>query len=132
MTKGFRSGDEHETESKTDITEVFWNKSECSDKYNVNDISSSEAVSRNSLFSSVNKMNCCKYDRDELDNSYHPIEEYMANCNQTIIANDDSSLGNTDLYSWNKVFNISSDNLHPHRDDFPVCDYFKILEESNY
>jgi hypothetical protein len=130
--KSFKAGDEFETESKTDLTEVFWNKSECYYKDKANGVSSSKTFSKTNLFSSVNNMNFCKYEKDELNNSCHPIEVYMTDCNQTIFANDDSSLGNTDLHIWNKVFNISSDYLHPQRDDIPVCDYFKMLEESNY
>jgi hypothetical protein len=130
--KYFKAGDEHETESKTDLTEVLRNKPECSYNNKANGVSSSNSISKINPFSSVNNMNCCKYEKDELNNSCHPIELYMTDCNQILFPNDDCSLGNTGLYSWNKVFNISSDYLHPQCDDIPVCDYYKMLEGLNY
>jgi hypothetical protein len=128
---------ESETESNTDSTELFWNKSESNIQLdnNVNDTPSAEApyLTKKSLFSSaVNNLNICKYDEDDQDNSCHPIELYMNDYNPIKSPKNDNLFGVTDMFNWNEVFNMSSNYVNPQNDDYPVCDYFKLLEDPMY
>jgi hypothetical protein len=102
---------------------------------NVNDIPSAEApyLTKKSLFSSaVNNLNICKYNEDARDNSCHPIEMYMDDYNLIKSPKNDDFFDVTEMSNWNEVFNMSSNYVNPQNEDYPVCDYFKLLEEPMY
>jgi hypothetical protein len=119
-----------DTESNFDLTELFWNKSE-SDKRldnNTNDILLADATNllKKSLSSTdVNNLNYFKPDEHELHS-----ELYMNDYNQIISPDDNIMSSPTDIYNWNEVFNVRPNYLYSKYDDYPVCDYFKLLDES--
>jgi hypothetical protein len=126
-----------ENESNIDFTRLFWQTSESNEQLdgNENNTLSAEAscLSKKSLVSSdANNINFCKYDEDVLDNFCHTIELYRNDYSPIKLSQDDNPLSVTDMYTWNEVFNMSSNYLHSQYDDYPVCDYFGLLEKSNY
>jgi hypothetical protein len=126
-----------DSENNIDLTELFWNKSESNIQSgsNISNTTSAEAqyLTKKSLFSStVNNLNICKYDEDAQDNSCHPIEMYMDDYNPFKSPKNDDFFGVTDMFNWNEIFNMSSNYVNPQNDDYPVCDYFKLLEKSMY
>jgi hypothetical protein len=121
-----------DSQSNDDLIELFWNKPE-SNKHldsNINDILLADApdlLKKGSFYFDVNNFDSCKYDEDELHS-----ELYMNDYQQTISPEDNIMFNPTDNYNWNEVFNVSSNYLHSQHDDYPVCDYFKLLDESYY
>jgi hypothetical protein len=130
--KGLQSEKKPDTESNFDLTELFLNKSE-SDKHLDSDVNHILLVDATNLLkkslssTDVNNLNYCKSDEHELHS-----ELYMNDYNQIISPDDNIMSSPTDIYNWNEVFNVRPNYLYSQFDDYPVCDYFKLLDESYY
>jgi hypothetical protein len=124
-----------EAESNIDFPESCWEISK-SDKEvdgGVNDIASTKAscLTKESLFSSnANDLNFCrKYDDGDLDHSSRPIELFMSDYNPIRSPKNNNLFSTSEMNQWNEVFDFSSIYLRQQQEEYPACDYFKLLEE---